>query len=102
MHTLRVKRAKNAWQATVGLIGAKQAYALLIETRFGIHTFGLAFPIDVLILDSSHRIVKMKSNLVPNQIFLWPPIWGLVIELPAGSITSKNLHIGDHVTLIYT
>lgn len=101
MITIQLKRAQTFWEKSIGLIGTKQAYALCFSTRFGIHTFGLAFPIDVLILDTAHRIVKIKHSLQPNRIFLWSPIWSLVIELPAGAIREKKLHIGDHVKLTY-
>ena len=100
MITLHVRHAKSLMSQTIGLIGAKQAYALLLRTRFGIHTFGLRFPIDVVILDTTYHIVALKKNLKPNRIFVWSPIWSLVIELPAGSIAKKRLHIGDHVKLI--
>ncbi len=69
MKTLHVKKANTFWQAIRGLIGAKKPHALYMKTRFGIHTFGVLFPIDVVILDAQHRVVKLQKSLKPNRIF---------------------------------
>jgi uncharacterized membrane protein (UPF0127 family) len=101
MISLSVKRADHLITKTIGLIGAKKAYPLFLQTRFGIHTFGLRFPIDVVILDQTYHIVKVKKSLPPNRIFLWPPIWFYVLELPVGVIQAKKLHIGDQIKLTF-
>lgn len=99
MITLSVYSTKTWKQKIIGLIGSSKPYALLLETRFGIHTFGVPFPIDVVILDDSFTIVSLKTQLLPARIYLWKPIWKYVLELPSGTIVSKNLHIGQKVSL---
>ena len=99
MISLHVFPAQSLRQKVIGLIGAKKPYPLLLETRFGIHTFGVRFPLDIVILDQTNTIVCMKKTLLPNRIFLWNPIWKLVVELPQGTISEKNLHIGQKVSL---
>lgn len=94
MVAIPVKEAKSLKEKIVGLIG-KKPYALLIKTRFGIHTFGLKFPIDVLILDHKNKVVKIKKSLMPNSIFLWNPLYDMVIELPQGTIDKKKIKIND-------
>ena len=71
----------------------------MIETRFGIHTFGLKYPIDVLILDNGNKVVFLKKNLMPWRIFLWNPIYDKVLELPQGTIDKKKIKINDAVNL---
>ena len=84
----------------VGLLNAKKAYPVMIQTRFGIHTFGMRFAIDVLILDKNNKVVKFSKNLNPNQIFLWNPAFDKVVELPAGEIERKKIKIGSKLKLI--
>ncbi len=97
MITLSVKRTKNLKEKVQGLIGKDKPYALMIQTRFGIHTFGLKFPIDVLILDKNNRVMKIKKSLKPNRIFLWNPMYEKILELPIGTIEKKNIKLKDAI-----
>lgn len=99
MTELKVKELKNFKDKLTGLINAKKPFAVLIKTRWGIHTFGLKFPIDVLILDKNKRAVKIKINLKPNRILLWPPFFNTVLELPEGSIEKNKIKAGDTIKL---
>ena len=65
----------------------------MLKTHFGIHTFGLKFPIDILILNNNNKVVSIKENLKPNKIFLWNPIYEKVVELPRGTIEKKAIKI---------
>ncbi len=76
----------------------KDNHALLLKTRFGIHTFGLSNNIDVIILNSTWKVVKLKQNIHPNRIFFWNPKFSLVLELPYGSIKKSNTKLGDQIT----
>jgi uncharacterized protein len=97
---MSVKKLTNPLAKTLGLIGAKIAYPVFFRTRWGIHTFGLRFPIDVLILDERNVVVKTAGNLKPGRIFLWPPRYRNVIELPAGDIEKLGIQTGREMTLV--
>lgn len=99
MIKLFVRKAANLKEKIQGLIGKEKAYCLMIETRFGIHTFGVKFPIDVLVLNDKNKVFSMKKNLKPNQIFLWNPIYKKVIELPFGTIKKKTIKIYDPIDI---
>jgi len=99
MHRVKVKRSNNFWQSTIGLIGAKNPYALCLFTRFGIHTFGVSFPLDIIIVDDTYHVMRMKKSLLPNRFYFWPPIWSIVLELPEGTIDQKHIAIGDRISL---
>ena len=99
MQTIKVKQAKNIWEQIKGLLGTSQPYPLLLTTRWGIHTFGMKYPIDVVILNSKNTIVKLKENLKPNQIFLWNPRYKHVLELPKGYIGKYTLTYGGKLSL---
>lgn len=67
--------------------------ALILNTRFGIHTFFVKNPLDIIILDNRNR-VKIIKNLKPNRIFVWNPKFPKVLELPDGSADNLKLNIG--------
>jgi hypothetical protein len=48
-----------------------------------IHTFGLAYAIDVLFLDVNRRCLKRLENVAPNRV-AWCWSASMVVELPAG------------------
>lgn len=96
---IRAKRMQGLWKSTKGLLGKKKAEPLLISTRFGIHTFGLKFAIDVIIVDANNRIVALKKNLVKNKIFFWNPWHSTVLELPGGFIEKQKLALGQKITI---
>jgi uncharacterized protein len=93
MVKLSVKIAGNLKEKIRGLIAKEKPFALMIRTRFGIHTFGVRFPIDVLILDNENKIMSIRENLKPNKIFLWNPKYEKVIELPQGTVKKNRLKI---------
>ncbi len=88
---LKVKRLKGIREKTFGLITADEAYPVLFNTRFGIHTFFMKFPIDVLVLDKENKVLTIKENLSRNRIFAWNPKYDTVIELPAGFIKRNKI-----------
>jgi uncharacterized protein len=102
MIKLSVRRAKNLKEKIQGLIGENNPHTLMIRTRFGIHTFGVKFPIDVLILNKKNQAVSMKEGLKPNRIFLWNPLYEKVLELPAGTIKKHGIKMHDLIDLEFT
>lgn len=100
MIRLTVKEALGIKERIIGLIGEKKPIALLLKTHFGIHTFGLKFPIDVLILNNKNIVVSLKKGLRPNRIFLWNPKYEKVLELPSGTIKKNEIKIKSEVCLL--
>ena len=100
MITIKAAYLKSRRARMIGLLGRHKAIPIYLKTHFGIHTFGLKFPIDVLILDRSNKIVKMVENLLPNQVFLWLPIYDQVYELPSGYISQHHIKTGDLIAKI--
>lgn len=101
MVTLKITKADNLRKKVIGLIGKSSPEPILIKTRFGIHTFGLKFPIDVLILDRENKVQYIKKNLGPNRIFFWKPIYNIVLELTGGTVKKKGIKIGYYIDLIF-
>ena len=83
----------------VGLIGADEPKTIILRTHFGVHTFGVKFPIDCLVLDKNKQVISKKENLKPFSFYFWNPIHDLVIELPAGALKESQTQIGDQIKL---
>ena len=98
MITIKVKDLKSFKEKALGLLFSKKTSPVFIQTRFGIHTFCLLFPIDVLVLSDLDIVVRVKK-LKQNRIFLWNPKFKKIIELPAGEIERKKIKIGDKIKL---
>jgi hypothetical protein len=91
--------AHTLFQRCIGLIGRKDiSQGLIIPTRFGIHTFGMREPIDVLAVDAKRRVIKMKLSLPPNRIALFPTSCVYVVELPCQTIAAVDLSVGYSIT----
>ncbi len=83
-----------------GLLGhapLRPGQGLMIRPCRWIHMFGMAFPIDVIYVSRSGRIVAVTENLKPNRIDR--PVFSAryVVELPAGEIKRTGLSVGDTV-----
>ena len=77
----------------------KRILPLYFETRWGIHTFFVKEPIDVLILDEENIIRAIKKGLKPWRLFFWNPKYYRIIELPKGALSQVNL--GKKVDIIF-
>lgn len=92
--------AKSFMQKLVGLHNKHVSRYIFMQTYFGIHTFFLRYPIDVVVLDEKNRVVKYKQSLKPNRLFFWNLAYNKVLELPATTIQTKKINIGDFIKLI--
>lgn len=86
--------AKNFKGKSLGISFIEKPKSIFFKTHFGLHTFFVNFPLDIVILDKNGKVVKLKKNLQPNKIFLWNPLYGSVLELPAGTIDKLKMEIG--------
>ena len=91
--------AKSHRDRMVGLLKEKEAKALYLETRWGIHTFGMKFPIDCVVLDKDWKVSSIKENILPWKIFIWNPIFFRVFELPLGTVKESKIKTGDIISI---
>lgn len=89
------KFTESLLDKSLGLLKRNSPKTLIFRTRFGIHTFFLKEPIDILILDKNLKVVQLKKNLKPNRLFFWNPKYFWIIELTAGSINESKIQKGD-------
>ncbi len=97
--SIRVTALTTFIQKSMGLIGKHSVSPVTFSTRWGLHTFGMCVPIDVLILDDDGHVVSLAQYLHPNRFFFWNPKYIRVVELPAGYIRQKHIAIGDTLLL---
>ena len=96
--TKDIKEAKSISDKLFGLLKKKNPRSLVFKTRFGIHTFFLKDPIDVLVLNPQNKVVNQKT-VQPNTIFIYNPKYSTVIELPKGTIKNSNTKPGDNLEI---
>jgi uncharacterized membrane protein (UPF0127 family) len=96
--TKDAKMVTSFKEMSLGLLDKASPSSLIFNTRWGLHTLGMKHPIDVIVLDSSGKIVRLKS-LKPNRIFTWNPKYSQAIEFPQGTIKKINLKKGDYLEI---
>jgi uncharacterized membrane protein (UPF0127 family) len=86
-----------------GLLGTEcmqPGEGLWIIPCSGIHTFGMRFPIDLLILDREQRVVNSVSRLPPNRMTALYRYAASVLELPAGTLDGRQIEIGERIVFL--
>ncbi len=99
MVILRVRLLKGFLDKSIGLTESEKAYHVYFTTRFGIHTFGMKYPIDVIVLNNSDYVIKTAENLKPKRFFFWLPIHNRIIELPAGTVKKLRIRKKEKIKL---
>ena len=82
---------------SLGLLKYKTPRAMLLKTRYGIHTFGMRYAIDVLIVNKQNCVVIIKENLTPNSVFMWNIKYKTVLEFPAGTLKRTKTKLNDQL-----
>jgi uncharacterized membrane protein (UPF0127 family) len=93
--------ADSVLKRMIGLLDRKvlaQGEGLLLDRCYGIHTFGMRFPIDVLFLDKQLRVMRTVSALPPcRAAIVRQAIY--VLELPIGAIARSQTAQGDQIQM---
>ncbi|HWK31109.1 MAG TPA: DUF192 domain-containing protein [Terriglobales bacterium] len=100
----RLRVADTHLSRLIGLIGVRTCDfhpggALWIVPCHGVHTFAMRFPIDVVYLDSEHRVRHIEENVRPWRITPIITDAATVLELPARTAWQTGTKIGDHIEL---
>ncbi|MCC2672130.1 MAG: hypothetical protein K0Q72_4602 [Armatimonadetes bacterium] len=95
-----VFEAGSLWERAAGLLAhppLQAGQAMWLEPCGSIHTWGMRYPIDVLYLDRSHRVLDVVQHLRPWRIAIAPRGTRVTVELPAGA--AGKVRRGDQLTL---
>lgn len=94
-----INKLENIRNKTTGLLGYDEPESIYFQTRWGIHTIGMNFSIDCIILDSDFVVRKLKKGLKPGNLFVWNPKYKNVIELPSGVIEKTGTEVLDKLSI---
>ena len=83
----------------LGRTGLEPSSALIIAPCFSIHTMFMRFDIDAVFVDDDGRAVKVVRDMGPWRIAVNPTAHA-VVEMPAGSLRDRQVHIGDRLYLL--
>lgn len=98
-----VELADSLFSRMKGLLGRQSlpdGTGLWIRPCNSVHTIGMRFPIDVVFLDKSQRVVIFYENLKPFRLTAVNLGTASVVELPAGKIAAVGLKVGDSINLL--
>jgi len=96
----RAGLANGWWSRLRGLIGRRglaPGEALIIYPCSSIHTFFMAFPIQVLFMDAGNRVLKATAPIAPWRIGPLVSRARYVIELPVGAVSASRTECGDEL-----
>jgi uncharacterized membrane protein (UPF0127 family) len=94
----RVRVADTGLSRIVGLLGERelpQGDGLLIVPSQGVHTWGMLFPIDIVVLDRGWNVLALRRRMRAFRMtrLFWKA--AAVLELPPGMLDSTATAIGD-------
>ena len=69
-------------------------HGILFPDCNAIHTFGMAFPIDILWLDGTGRVLKLSPSVAPWRTRTYRPA-AMVLELPEKHIALRGIKINQ-------
>ncbi len=102
-HTFHVRVAKSFLGRLLGLIGSRSLpddAGLLLVPCSGIHTLMMTYPIDVLFLDASGRVLACCENVRPWRWGLRAEGARMALELPAGAVRRLGLAPGQRLRFV--
>lgn len=94
--------ASSWWRRAMGLMGVralKPASGLIIDPCTSIHTWFMAFAIDVVFVAKDGRVVKAVSAVPPWRFGPIALAARYVVELPAGVLSRTGTVEGDRIAV---
>lgn len=94
----RVRVAESGLSRIIGLLGERhlrRGDGLLIVPSQAVHTCGMLFPIDLVVLDGSWNVLALRRCMPGFRMtrLFWKA--AAVLELPSGMLDSTQTEIGD-------
>jgi hypothetical protein len=93
--------ANTVLKRMVGLLNRgrlDKGEGLLLDRCYGIHTFGMRFPIDVLFLDKDLHVMRAVKALPPYRTCaVKKSVY--VLEVPVGAIEASRTEEGDQIQI---
>ena len=93
--------ANTVLKRMVGLLNRRhlaEGEGLLLDRCYGVHTFGMRFPIDVLFLDKDLHVIRAVKALPPYRTCIVRKAV-YVLELPVGALDLTRTEEGDQIQI---
>lgn len=98
----RVRVADTIISRLVGLLGKRSLppdHGLWIFPANAIHSIGMFFPFDLVLIDKNFLVVGLRERVRPFSV-VWPYRQAeSVIELPAYTISKSRTEVGDRLSI---
>ena len=98
----RVNIADSVASRLIGLLGRrslKPDSGVWIVPANSIHTIGMLFPFDLVMIDKNFRVVSVKELVKPFRIVLPKLRAESVLELPVHTIFRSRTDVGDELVI---
>ena len=99
----QARLADTFFTRLIGLLGKRQlspGTGLLIQPSAGVHTWGMAFPIDIVALGRGYKVVGVWKNVGPWRVRGLSFKTRCVLELPSGQIDQAQITVGDELRMV--
>src|SRR2546427_5471318 len=95
-----IRVAESGLTRIVGLLGERELPSgdgLLIVPSQGVHTWGMRFAIDVVVLDAAWNVIAIRCDMRPFRMtrLFWKA--AAVLELQTGTVDSTGTVVGDTI-----
>ena len=100
--SFRVKVADSIFSRLIGLLGKrslKPDSGVWIVPANSVHTLGMMFSFDLILIDKDFRVVGIRELLKPFRITRPNFRAESVLELPAHSIFKSRTEVGDQLVI---
>jgi uncharacterized membrane protein (UPF0127 family) len=93
-----IRVAETGLETIIGLLGERElppGDGLLIVPSQGIHTWGMRFAIDVVVLDDAWKVIAVRRDVRPFRMtrVFWNA--AAVLELQSGIVDSSGTQVDD-------
>ncbi len=99
---LQVRVADSVLSRLIGLLGKRSLEpnsGVWIFPANGIHTIGMMFTFDAVLMDKNFKVVGLRELIRPYSV-VWPGSRvESVIELPAYTISRSHTEVGDQLQI---
>ena len=100
--SFRVRVADSVSSRLIGLLGRRSLKpdgGVWIVPANSIHTVGMLFSFDLVMIDKDFRVVNVKEMVRPFRV-VWPKLRAeSVIELPQHTIFRSRTQVGDQLVI---
>jgi uncharacterized protein len=98
----RVEVADTGLSRLIGLLGRRSLQpnnGIWIVPSNSIHTFGMLFRFDLILIDKGYRVVGLRESIRPFTM-TWPNFRARsVLELPVRTIATSRTEVGDQLRI---